>query len=82
MCEYFNHFHRVATRYDKTSAHLLVVRPAYGQLRMAQNGNRTYSPREILRDQKRESSEAAQWLARLFAMSHLRAGELLVWLRQ
>ena len=33
MCEYFNHFHRVATRYED-SAHLLVVRPAYGQLRM------------------------------------------------
>lgn len=44
MCEYFNHFHRVATRYDKTSAHLLVVRPAYGQLRMAQKWRQNLLP--------------------------------------
>ena len=48
MCEYFNHFHRVATRYDKTALTFLSFVQRTASYVWLKNGDRTYSPREIL----------------------------------
>ncbi|TKB62292.1 MAG: hypothetical protein E8D49_00855 [Nitrospira sp.] len=48
MCEYFNHIHRVATRYDKTALTFLSFVQVAASYVWLKNGDRTNSPREIL----------------------------------